>query len=92
MRPVLLDVTHRPTSPLPWRVAGGLTAGYALVCHTQPTPSGGVTVAETNFAKPRDARYIAHACNAYPRLVAALIGCQLTAEATALLRELGEIS
>lgn len=79
------ETTHQPKAPLPWRLAGGLTSGYALI-------SGHEAIAETDFTEPRNARYIVHAGNAYPRLVQALLSCELSAEATALLRELGELA
>jgi hypothetical protein len=86
---------HTPATPLPWHqdeahVASWIGGGAVPTQIEQ-------TVAEC-FANTglRDAAYIAHAANAYPRLVALAQKARLQAdwplagEADALLRSLGE--
>ncbi len=81
----------KPATPLPWDVIK-LRKFYAMFNLRTATQLG-------KLPSGQDAAYIAHACNAYPRLVEALrgmdpsapLGNELTWEkARALLRELGE--
>lgn len=75
---------HEPETPLPWKSSG---AGY--LCGTS---DNGWVVVDSDLSD-RDAEYIQHACNAYPKLVKALRRyCKngfLSAEE--LLKELGEL-
>jgi hypothetical protein len=64
-----MDTNHKPATPLPW------------IYDIERTPATPICTADRRewIASPfrrvgeeQDAAYIAHACNAYPRLVAAL--------------------
>ena len=57
---------HKPETPLPWKRAGM----SQLQCEPPRGMMNGKIVAD--FGNPNDAVYIAHAANAYPRLVEAL--------------------
>jgi len=101
---------HTPATPLPWeqgpsglneRVMGSSRSGYSRthICNVKSAMSPNICSA--------DAAYIAHAANAYPRLVAALqsalrqvdeltdyepgVGEDYGSDYRALLRELGEL-
>ena len=67
----------KPATPLPWESGMVETEPHCVAFYliTQATNIGGWNVAQTLSNKERDAKdaaYIAHAVNAYPRLVAAL--------------------
>ena len=90
-------VKHQPATPLPWHsndrhvYSGGTDKTHDPDFAVTHSTSGRWYRA---VRKPEDAAYIAHAANAYPKLVEALR--DLTGEsgdyraAEALLRELGE--
>jgi len=80
------DVKNRPASPLPWDVEQPAHQESKRIVSVldEETVAGIVREAE-------DAAYIVHTANAYPKLVQALKNSPGTAEAHALLRELGEI-
>lgn len=79
----------RPAAPLPWRAQEWTShAASTVVIDDQQSPTGVSIVAECEAYDPtdrvRDAAYIAHAANAYPKLIEALRalqqrmdGCQL---------------
>jgi hypothetical protein len=82
----------KPATPLPWKVSG---TGY--VCG--PVEGATHVIIDCSLL-PGDSAYITHACNAYPKLVTALIFCATGKEgdvivarkaARGLLRELGEL-
>jgi hypothetical protein len=86
---------HRPGTPLPWRV-GDAGHGVFGPPNGKPAPE---MVADVRRAD--NCRFIVHAANAYPKLVAALKDLQACADPVrdakelkatrALLRELGEL-
>ncbi len=94
-------VKHKPATPLPWTVEHG---NHVIGGNQERSrvAVGSLSVAEYRVAD-QNAAYIAHAANAYPRLVEALrelaeasgrgIEACVNAEARAesLLRELGEL-
>ena len=99
----------KPATPLPWESGMVETEPHCVAFYliTQATNIGGWNVAQTLSNKERDAKdaaYIAHAANAYPRLVEALrdalsaLVCEghhegvsrPVTDGRALLRELGE--
>ena len=65
---------HRPATPLPWRAVDG--EGQFDLMHAEDGRITSLHYAHGVFAQRdcqrRDSAYIAHACNAYPRLIAAL--------------------
>lgn len=75
----------KPITKLPWFQDPTGDCGPQYV-----GPADGVHFTTIAYKK-RDAAYIVHACNAYPRLVEALIGSQMSNAAVDLLRELGEL-
>ena len=94
---------HKPATPLPYRVAFFKKSDWHIVGGTEKEsdyPRAAICKLED------DARYLAHAANAYQRLVACLRACVAAAsadvvedmsavsnasdEASALLRSLGE--
>lgn len=92
---------NQPATPLPWHV--GLRQAEQIVYDAKGWAVANATVyhGESDLAETKaNARYIVHACNAYPRLVEALRawlpkdaaedGTQ-DAAMRALLRELGEL-
>lgn len=89
---------HEPATALPWKAASAFVNNAPNVGVVTTGKWGAANVAQCSEQKNAD--YIAHAANAYPRLVAALRACldareTWTAEehaAYGLLRELGEQS
>ncbi len=92
---------HTPATPLPWET---LPAARSNLVHVE-TSTDHAPVCSLPKARADDAAYIAHAANAYPKLVEALRdaanGLDTTGQTTpqsnaarnnarALLRELGE--
>ena len=88
---------HKPATPLPWEVDE-----EATVCANNTVVA--FTSTRVSAYQDEDAGYIAHAANAYPKLIAELrkivvpddegwtiIAGKSAASALALLRELGEI-
>jgi len=66
-------MTHKPATPLPWAMrqqylCRAMSDGSIPVASSTPISFGSVNVRDL------DAAYIVAACNAYPRLVAALRG------------------
>jgi hypothetical protein len=59
---------HEPETPLPWRVGD---AGHTVFGPPNGNPSP-QTVTMSKGVRKKDAAYIAHTANAYPKLVAAL--------------------
>ena len=94
-----MTTKHTPATPLPWRVSPARPAEVQQ-------QSGTYSIGLMGMDGAANAAYIAHAANAYPRLVDALRGLialdvvlgrefydrQTVADARALLRELGEPS
>ena len=60
----MTNTKHKPATALPWNVRQGYVSGDSLI----------IARMERGYYEDReqDAAYIAHACNAYPQLVAAL--------------------
>jgi hypothetical protein len=73
---------HKPTTPLPWTDNGTQVHGRDI------NPNGSMSGAIRVFGIQTNYAYIAHACNAYPKLVEAL---KLSGHAKPLLQELGEL-
>ena len=101
----------KPATPLPWNIVGDqksgaiVKAGDGIASHVAKYNDQWVCEEHGNEASDaafRNAAYIVHAANAYPRLVAALrrTHARLAAygtsdaadQALALLRELGEVA
>lgn len=92
----------KPATPLPWKVSGlgYLSDGKKVLARTESAPT---QYQQRIDLCMEDAAYIAHAANAYPRLVEALrqmVGAMHQMDkghhgdvlaAAALLRELGEL-
>ncbi len=92
---------HKPATPLPWAAQPIGVAGK-----NNDIPISSIEPNVTDATHAQDAAYIAHACNAYPRLVEALRQAldfiadrsddldegeqHAVGSADALLRELGE--
>lgn len=84
-------VTKQPATPLPWRVLGKhghtIWAGNEIIFQATHPRSRGT-------GAHKDAAYIEHAINAYPRLIEALhkaaYNGAFSKDAERLLRELGE--
>lgn len=75
---------NQPATALPW-------TAYKANVHALGHQ---VTSTAANPKREHDAAYIAHAANAYPKLVAALhdyVSAHGGAKGTAILRELGEL-
>lgn len=97
-----MSARHAPATPLPWRtVASYQPATKREEMSPYLLAADGDNVAASALRGVDDAAYIAHACNAYPRLVEALRNCIAEiddgdgmpgdfADAIALLRSLGE--
>lgn len=93
-----METKIKPATPLPWREARAGEIGTNVLAGEQIVASTDTHRYTAGERELQNAAYIAHACNAYPRLVAALeyIGtggedwkdCARTARA--LLRDLGE--
>jgi hypothetical protein len=101
-------VKHQPAIPLPWRIFedGGVRHGYTVeISPPEPAELGErpAVVAWSGFdscglkasEQQRNAHYITHAANAYPKLVEALHGAlsgdpNAAMNADRLLREIGE--
>lgn len=68
----MTPVKHQPATALPWKVAAVAPGRYPFY----PIVSGEHNVAQVDInargGSNRDAAYIAHACNVYPKLVEAL--------------------
>ena len=89
----MTDIKHKPATALPWEVDE-----EATVCGNNSAVA--FTRRRESAYMDEDAAYIAHACNAYPKLVEALreaIGGMedfgagdMRSRAIAALRELGE--
>ena len=80
----------KPATPLPWK-----SMAFTWILGEKAD----VNVYPEGIEYVEDKRYIVHACNAYPHLIAALKGCTnpnnterlvSCVDARALLRELGE--
>jgi hypothetical protein len=86
-----MSVKHQPATPLPWyRVTADRNVQLT------PNSSGDVVTAQihgsiSGIDAAQDVAYIAHACNAYPKLVEALRAAQRGDQWNGhLLGELGE--
>ena len=72
---------HQPATPLPWKRVDWLNGAVTGEGFT-PIFSGSTDHGELVIeGRPRDFAYIAHAANAYPKLVEALREMRLIAEA-----------
>lgn len=84
-----MTAKHAPQTPLPWKLHGVQRkteiGGFAVLSGEKAHPCAGYV------ANSSDAAYIAHAANAYPRLVEFVKSRIGRADADALLRELGEL-
>ncbi len=66
-----MNTKHTPATPLPWSAEE-----RGLTIHRQVVVGKGLVCQVSRRAgQAENAAYIAHACNAYPRLVEALRGC-----------------
>jgi len=92
-------IKHAPATPLPWANQPGDDSSHGVLSNWRGEP---FEVAAN--AAPTDAAYIAHAANAYPRLVEALREASVSINSKvvgyerermnrwiSLLRELGEV-
>lgn len=91
----------KPVTPLPFKAIDRsdlCTLGSPAGCYwfieggsgfLDQECTGGFSI--STYIRPEDAKYIVHACNAYPKLIAMLQRPPLADDCLALLRELGEI-
>ena len=94
-----MTTNHKPATPLPWRDEEGDAGGRHITADAKGDDAIACTYDESDFAAAaQDAAYIAHAANAYPKLVEALHDVLRQVKAYEgqhdrlrdLLRELGE--
>ena len=89
-----MTTKHTPSTPLPWREAKAGEIGTTVFSGEHSVASTDTHRWTAGEREIQDAAYIAHAANAYPKLISylhAMAGGLHDKEIRALLRELGEL-